>query len=180
MKLISSPAKAWEEISVEDGRQVFMAFVYPMIGLCGLSVFVGSLIEYGWSGPQSFQMAMTFCCSVAVAQFGGYFLAAYGINEMGVRYYGMTSQLLRVQQFAGYALVVPFVLQIITGLLPSLHVISWPLRFYLVYLVWEGAPVMVNIAERRRLSYTLWASALLLLCPVAIGFVFTKLTVLLN
>ena len=33
MKLISSPAKAWEEISMEeDRRKVFMAFVYPMIG----------------------------------------------------------------------------------------------------------------------------------------------------
>ena len=33
MKLISSPAKAWEEISMEeDRRKVYMTFVYPMIG----------------------------------------------------------------------------------------------------------------------------------------------------
>ena len=74
MKLISSPAKAWEEISMEeDRRKVFMAFVYPMIGLCGLSVFIGSLLTNGWGGPQSFQIAMTNCCAVAVALFGGYF-----------------------------------------------------------------------------------------------------------
>ena len=49
MKLISSPAKAWEEISMEeDRRKVYIAFVYPMIGLCGLSVFVGSLLTNGW------------------------------------------------------------------------------------------------------------------------------------
>ena len=84
MKLISSPAKAWEEISMEeDRRKVYMAFVYPMIGLCGLSVFIGSLLTNGWGGPQSFQIAMTNCCAVAVALFGGYFLAAYAINEMG-------------------------------------------------------------------------------------------------
>ena len=66
MKLISSPAKAWEEISMEeDRRKVFMAFVYPMIGLCGLSVFIGSLLTNGWGGPQSFQIAMTNCCAVA-------------------------------------------------------------------------------------------------------------------
>ena len=86
MKLISSPAKAWEEISMEeDRRKVYMAFVYPMIGLCGLSVFIGSLLTNGWGGPQSFQIAMTNCCVVAVALFGGYFLAAYAINEMGTR-----------------------------------------------------------------------------------------------
>ena len=57
MKLISSPAKAWEEISMEeDRRKVYIAFVYPMIGLCGLSVFVGSLLTNGWGGPQSFQI----------------------------------------------------------------------------------------------------------------------------
>ena len=48
MQLISSPARAWEEIRLEeDRRKVFTAFVYPMIGLCGLSVFIGSLVAKG-------------------------------------------------------------------------------------------------------------------------------------
>ena len=71
MQLISSPARAWEEISLEDRRKVFTAFVYPMIGLCGLSIFIGSLVAKGWGGPQSFQYAMTQCCAVAVSLFGG-------------------------------------------------------------------------------------------------------------
>ena len=115
MKLISSPAKAWEEISMEeDRRKVFMAFVYPMIGLCGLSVFIGSLLTNGWGGPQSFQIAMTNCCAVAVALFGGYFLAAYTINEMGIKMFGMHANMPLVQQFAGYALVVPFLCSMVT------------------------------------------------------------------
>ena len=37
MQMISSPARAWEEIRLEeDRRKVFTAFVYPMIGLCGI------------------------------------------------------------------------------------------------------------------------------------------------
>ena len=84
--LISSPARAWEEIHLEeDRRKVFVAFVYPMIGLCGLSVFIGSLLAKGWSGPESFQFAMTQCCAVAVSLFAGYFLAATLINELRVR-----------------------------------------------------------------------------------------------
>ena len=82
MSLISSPAKAWEEIRLEDRRAVLTVFVYPMIGLCGLSVFIGALWTNGWGGPQSFQLAMTQCCAVAVALFGGYFLAAYAINPV--------------------------------------------------------------------------------------------------
>ena len=169
MKLISSPAKAWEEISMEeDRRKVFTTFVYPMIGLCGLSVFIGSLLTNGWGGPQSFQIAMTNCCAVAVALFGGYFLAAYAINEMGIKMFGMHANMPLVQQFAGYALVVPFLLQIVTGL------------FCIVYVVWEGAPIMMKVEEKQRLKYTLLSSVLLILCPTVIQFVFNKLTAILN
>ena len=181
MKLISSPAKAWEEISMEeDRRKVFMAFVYPMIGLCGLSVFIGSLLTNGWGGPQSFQIAMTNCCAVAVALFGGYFLAAYAINEMGTRMFGMHSNMPLTQQFAGYALVVPFLLQIVTGLLPDFRIIAWLLQFYIVYVVWEGAPIMMKVEEKQRLKYTLLSSVLLILCPTVIQIVFSKLIAILN
>ena len=45
VSLISTPAKAWSEISIEtDGKKVLGEFVYPMIGLCGLSVFIGTFI----------------------------------------------------------------------------------------------------------------------------------------
>lgn len=118
--LISSPAKAWEEISLEDRRAVFSAFVYPMIGLCGISVFIGILIEGGGEGNIIFQRAMTACCAVFVALFGGYFLAAYGINQLGVKMFGLKNNLSLIQQFAGYAMVVTFLLDIITGILPGL------------------------------------------------------------
>ena len=85
--LISSPARAWEEISLEDRRKVFTTFVYPMIGLCGLSVFIGSLMKMGWDGPQSIQYAMTHCCAVAVSLCCGYFLAAYLIHGWRVSKY---------------------------------------------------------------------------------------------
>lgn len=181
LKLISSPAKAWEEISMEeDRRKVYMTFVYPMIGLCGLSVFIGSLLTNGWGGPQSFQIAMTNCCAVAVALFGGYFLAAYAINEMGVKMFGMSANVPLMQQFAGYALVVPFMLQIVTGLLPDFRIIAWLLQFYIVYVVWEGIPVMMNVDEKKRLKFTLLSSILLIICPIVIQIVFNKLTAVLN
>ena len=94
MKLISSPAKAWEEISMEeDRRKVYMAF---------------------------------------------------------------------------------------TGLLPDFRIIAWLLQFYIVYVVWEGAPIMMKVEEKQRLKYTLLSSVLLILCPTVIQFVFNKLTAILN
>ena len=181
MSLISSPAKAWEEISMEeDRRKVFVAFVYPMIGLCGLAVFIGSLLANGWGGPQSFQIAMTQCCAVAVALFGGYFLAAYAINQLRVQMFGMSDDISLTQQFAGYALVVTFLLKIITGLLPDFSIIGWLLQFYIVYVVWEGAPIVMQVEEKNRLRFTILSSLLLILCPAVIQFVFNKLTAILN
>lgn len=181
IRLISSPAKAWEEISVEkDRRKVYMAFVYPMIGLCGLSVFLGSLLTNGWGGPQSFQIAMTNCCAVAVSLFGGYFFASYLINEMGCRMFGLRSDLALSQQFAGYALVVPFLLQMVTGLMPDFKIIAWLLQFYIVYVIWEGTSVLMKVDERKRLQYTLFSAILLLVCPTSIHIIFNKLTAILN
>lgn len=178
--LISSPARAWEEISLEDKRKVFTSFVYPMIGLCGLSVFIGTLLTMGWGGPQSFQDAMTQCCAVAVSLFGGYFLAAYLINGLRVRMFAMDNDIPLTQQFAGYALVVPFLLQIIIGVLPDFYIIALLLQFYIVYVVWEGSAVLVKVAEKDRLRFTILSSILLIACPAVIQYLFNKLTVVLN
>ncbi|WP_321480836.1 Yip1 family protein [uncultured Bacteroides sp.] len=179
--LISSPAKAWEEISFhEDKRSVFTDFVYPMIGFCGLSVFVGSLLTNGWGGPLSFQIAMTRCCAVAVALFGGYFLAAYIINYLGIKFFGLPKDLLLVQQFVGYSMVVTFLINIVTGVLPDFTIIGWLAQFYLVYVVWEGVPVLIPVSHAKRLSFTLAASILLIFSPAVIMLIFNKLTAILN
>lgn len=181
LQLISSPARAWEEIRLEeDRRKVFIAFVYPMIGLCGLSVFIGSLITMGWGGPQSFQFAMTQCCAVAVSLFGGYFLAAYLINELRVRLLKMNSDVPLAQQFAGYALVVLFLLKIIIGILPDIRIIALLLQFYIVYVVWEGSVRVMQVEEKDRLRFTIFSSILLIVCPAVIEWIFNRLTVVLN
>ena len=181
MLLISSPARAWEEIRVEtDRRKVFTAFVYPLIGLCGLSVFFGSLWTMGWGGPQSFQYAMTQCCAVAVSLFGGYFLAAYLINELCVRMFSLPNNLPLAQQFAGYALVVLFLLKIVLGILPDFWIIAILLQFYTLYVVWEGSTVLMQVPEEYRLRFTVLASVLIIGCPEVIEWMFNKLTVALN
>lgn len=179
--LISSPARAWEEIRLEeDRRKVFVAFVYPMIGLCGLSVFIGSLLAKGWSGPESFQFAMTQCCAVAVSLFAGYFLAATLINELRVRLLKQETDVFLCRQFAGYALVVSFLLQIIIGVLPDFNIIAVLLQFYIVYVVWEGSVTLMQVTEKERLRFTLLSSILLLLCPALIQFVFNQLLIAFN
>jgi hypothetical protein len=179
--LISSPARAWEEIRLEeDRRTVFTSFVYPLLGLCALAVFLGALIQVGWSGATAFQYAMTHCCAVTVALFGGYFFAAYLLNELCVRWLGKESDLPLMQQFAGYAMVVIFLLGIVTGFFPSFRMLSFLLCFYTLYPVWEGAGVLLHIEEKQRLNFSVIATLALVVCPIVIQILFNSLTSALN
>ncbi|HJA84591.1 MAG TPA: YIP1 family protein [Candidatus Bacteroides avicola] len=181
IQLISSPARAWEEIRLqEDPRGVFTAFVYPMIGLCGLSVFIGVLLDNGWGGPQSFQLAMTECCSVAVALFGGYFLAAWLLNGFCIRFLHRPGNLPLMWQFTGYSLVILFLLRIILGILADFQIIAFLLQFYTLFVVWEGSRVLLQMTDKIRFRFTMVATVSLLACPMLIEWLFNELTVVLN
>ncbi len=179
MALLSSPAQAWEEISSEEGRRnVVVTFVYPMIALCGLSVFIGTFIG-NTAGVASFQLAMTRCCAVAVSLFGGYFLAAYVLNQVGKSMLGRDDEKEQCQQLVGYSLVVTFVLDIIGGLF-SVAILQWILQFYTVMVVYEGARTLMQVDEGKLTRYTLLASLAVMLSPVFIKVVFDQLSVNLN
>lgn len=180
MLLISSPAKAWEEINrEEDKRKVMGTFVYPMIGLCGFSFFLGAIFTNGM-GAQGFQIALTECCSVFVSLFGGYFLAAYIINKLGMSMFNMEDNNQLIQQFVGYSLVVTFLLDIIAGIIPDFFILRWILQFYVIYVVWEGARILLKVDEQKRMAYTVMASLAIIACPSILGFIFNKLYVILN
>lgn len=177
--LISSPAKAWAEINTEeDRRKVLGTFVYPMIGLCGLSVFIGTFIG-NTAGVSAFQIAMTRCCAIFVSLFGGYFLAAYAVNQLGKKLLNRGEQYELNQQFVGYAMVVTFVLDIISGLF-SISILHWILQFYTVFVVYEGARTLMRVEEAKLTRYTLIASVIVIVCPALIAAVFNELSVILN
>lgn len=173
--LISSPARAWEEIRLQEHRDVSMTFVYPMIGFAALFDVLGILFDKGISGPESYQIAMTECCAVVVSLFGGFFLSAYGINMLRVRMLKMNDNMGLSMRFVGYAMVVQFLLQMLTGILPDLGIISMLLQFYVVYIVWEGSESFLFIKEESRLKFTVATSVIILFCPALISYVFRRM-----
>ena len=177
--LISSPAKAWTEIECEENRkQVLSMFVYPLIGLCGLSVFVGTFIG-NTAGVSAFQIAMTRCCATFVSLFGGFFLAAYLSNLLGNKMLKRGEEVEQNRQFVGYSMVVIFALNIISGLF-SISILHWILQFYTVFVVYEGARAFMKVDEENLTRYALIVSALVLLCPTIISMLFNKLSLILN
>lgn len=180
MLLVSSPAKAWEEISLEaDRRKVLGAFVYPLIGFCGLSVFIGCFIGNTAEANDAFQVAMTKCCATFVSLFGGFFLSAYLTNLLGQKLWQRDNQFELCQQFVGYAMVVTFVLQIVSGLF-AIFILQWILQFYTVYVVYEGSRVLMKMKETETTKYSLVISVLIIVCPVIISMIFNELSLILN
>lgn len=177
--LISSPSKAWADIALEDDRKKVMSeFVYPMIGLCGLSVFIGTFIG-NTAGASAFQIAMTRCCAAFVSLFGGFFLAAYLTNLLGKRILGRKDELELNQQFVGYAMVVTFLLDAVSGLF-SISLLRWVLQFYTVFVAYEGARTLMDVDEKNLTRYSLMASVIIMVCPGLIEVVFDKLSLILN
>jgi len=179
--LISNPAKAWEEIRMRPNiREVSFEYVYPMIGFSALSVFIGAIWEHGWGSAEDYQYAMMMCAGVVVSLFGAYFLSAYLINMVRVKMLDQRDDMLLSLQFAGYSMTVIFLLQILTGILPNLGIISMMLQFYTIYLVWEGSEKLLDLADDKRTIFTVVASVILLVCPWLLRFVFDKLNIILN
>ena len=176
--LLTNPAKAWQEIDERrEGRMVLPLFVYPLIGLCGLSEFIGTFIGRDME-KELFQIALTRCCAVAVSLFGGFFLATYLLKRINRRWYGGVSEN-RIEEFVGYSMVVTLVLNIVGGLFP-IEVLLWIVQLYTIFIVFEGARRLMKTNDTKIVSYTIVATCLVLLSPAVIEYVFNKLSLILN
>ena len=173
--LISAPYKAWEEIlheKEEESTNVQGGYVYPMIALCGVADFLGTFFDKGVDNS-NLHLMLVGCCSIIVSLFGGFFLSVYLIEIYGRRFAGrLLDEREIVMRLVGYSMSILFVLGIFEGLFPSFLILKWIFQFYLVYLVWEGSKVLLQISEERLLSYTLVVSIIILLSPVLIGGLF--------
>ena len=163
--LLSAPGKAWDEIRERGGTHDILAgFVYPLIGLCGLAEFVGAFIGREFSSLM-FQVALTRCCAVAVALFGGFFLSAYVLNKLAIHWLKAGDIYRRMQVFVGYSMVVTFVLNIVSGLF-SIALLLWILQVYTVFVVFEGVRRWLLLSQVWQIPFTLVATLVILLCLI--------------
>lgn len=177
--ILSSPAKAWEQIASEDdAKSVLPAFVYPLIGLCGVCEFIGTFFGKEFI-PDVFQLALTHCCAVAVALFGGFFLSSYLIEKMLQKWFATTLSKDMITVFVAYSMTVKFVLDMLSSLL-SLKLLLVILQIYTLFVVFEGTRRFLKIREDKVTLFTLVATIIILLCPSIIELVFNKLSVTLR
>lgn len=155
---------------------VLPGFVYPMIGLCAMSVFLGAFIGRDFQ-PEVLNRALTSSCAVAVSLFIGFFLASYSLKLINERWFDCNKSEGEIQVFVGYSMVVTFVLEIISGLF-SILIIHWIFQIYTLFVVFEGARRMMKITESKLTMYSIIATLVILLSPVLIENIFKNLSML--
>ena len=172
LQLITTPAKGWMSVNEkEETIDSFHAnFLHPIFGLIGVSAFIGAL----WLSPEgSLQLALKATIVAVVSVFGGYFIAAYLLNEAAPRF-GLVQNPFVQKRFVGYASVVVYLLFLLMPLLSAIYIL-WLLVIYTFYLVYEGARVYYEIPENRRIGFSVLASGIVVLTPILIQSLFSLL-----
>ena len=171
--IISQPAKAWVELrqKEEKGDEFLARFVYPLVGLVTVAAFLGVLFT-----RKEFDVEMALKASVRtlVSAFGGFYLAAYLLNELWQGMFKRTKDMRLCQRFVGYASSLMFALNIVLVLFPEFFFLQI-FVLYTFYIVWEGAGPYMQVTEAERLKFVALATMVILLTPWCIGLLLSML-----
>lgn len=167
--IISQPGKAWEALSEkeEKGDEFLSRFIYPLIGLLTIVAFLGILFT-----RKEFDVELALKASVRtlLIYFGGFFLSTYLLNEVWSGLFKREKNNLLCQRFIGYSSSLMYALGAVLMLIPEFFFLQIFI-LYTFYIVWEGAPVYMQVEENERLKFSVISTALVILIPTVIGFV---------
>lgn len=171
--IISQPRRTWHLLAKrkENNEEFLASFIYPLIGLMTVVAFLGILFT---RKEFDVELALKSSIKTLVSSFGGFFLAAYILNELWQSWFNQKKDMQLWQQFVGYASSLMFALNIVLMLLPEFFFLRIFI-VYTIYIVWEGADEYLGLDEKVRLKFVLTATAIILLMPTVIEFILALL-----
>jgi len=174
--LLVNPRQAWSDILEEKPQQdVAMTFVFPLSCCCALAILLGRVVRDGFADGAflgAFADAVIACLGLIAA----YYIAAYFADQWRTRYLHLDADSRSASLLVGYSLAVVFALTLLVGLFPEWVLFKWVLQFYIVYVVWVGADIVMHIDEEQRMTFSLLTAGVILLVPFLIQFIFNKLS----
>ncbi|MDR0794532.1 MAG: YIP1 family protein [Tannerella sp.] len=165
-EIILRPGETWDEIQQKEEKpEAFLTqFIYPLMGIIALAAFLGVFFS---RKEFDFEVALKITLRTVISVTGGFFLAAFFLNEVWKGVFNQPKNISSCRLFVGYASALIFVLNIVTALLPEfflLHIFV----LYTVYIIWEGAAVYMKTGEDDRLKFTVISSLIVILTPLVI------------
>lgn len=163
---LTQPSKAWQQVAEGHGAEndVQSVFIYPFIGIIALSAFVNSVI---YAVDINMEVAIKNVIVQSSALFIGYFLAIFALDYIADRFFGVKRILKRMYKFVGYSLVVCLSTFFVSNLIIDFPFI-WLALIYTIYVAHEGAVVYLRVDESRQLSFSIVATMVILIFPIAL------------
>ncbi|MDR1436622.1 MAG: YIP1 family protein [Candidatus Symbiothrix sp.] len=168
-RLITEPRKTWERLAQKEEKRnedFYKNYLYPVFGIVALLSFVGILFSVGKFDIQ--QALKTVIKQIAV-YFGGFYLASFILSEWVILRFKQRKDLLLAERFVGYSSALVYVVAMIKSLFPSFFFLLLILLFS-SYIIWQGAIRYLEIQEESLVKFTITASMVILLSPVAIEY----------
>lgn len=164
------PAEAWRvlrEKRTEDSEKFLSGYVYPFIGLIAIAGFFGILFA---RKEFDVQIALKSAILSSLSSFGGFYLAAYLMNEAWHSLFKREKNMKLCQSFVGYSSALMFSLNIVLSLLPEFFFLRF-LVLYTVYIVWEGAIPYMEAGEAEQLKFVSYSTAIIVVTPYFLEFI---------
>ncbi|MBQ7690464.1 MAG: hypothetical protein IJT30_04625 [Muribaculaceae bacterium] len=167
--VIFSPKMGWEEVKrscIPTGR-LFVSTFLPLLIVLALTAFVPLAFDKTATVAGKLMDAIITFASFLVT----FYLTSYLLSSLYPEIANSQSAIDRLNDFIIYNLIYLIVLQIIKNLTPVDAAPIFFLMFYMPYIVYKGVDFL-GVRNNKQLRFTLLASLMMLLLPVAFIWVF--------
>jgi len=164
--LIVNPGKAWKKLSEEkepNNESFYKNYFHPVVGIIALLSFLEILFFQKFNFP----LALKTVIREIIIYFGGLFVAAYGLNLLSDKYFGLKFTSVTCERFVGYSSAAIYATTMVSTLFSSLFFVQI-LVVYTAYIVWQGAIFYLKVKDNYSTKYTIFASVIIIFSPLII------------
>ncbi len=165
LNLLLDPKKEWEIIAQEVNtvKSIFINFAFPIIAICSLLSFTGSLIHTGSLRISISQLAVSFL-SLYLA-----FFAAGKMIKLLAPNFILEIKYVTIYQLIIYSGSIFCLFHGLAKLFTSdslLNQISLVFELYFIRVLWLGLSPLLTISENKKPGFIITASLLILVLPL--------------
>jgi hypothetical protein len=160
---------------VRDDKKTYQTeYFYPLAGMAALTAFISAFFD----GDLTFKQQLSEGIQLFILSFGsillGLFLAAWVLDKLFVRLFGLLSDYKKAEILVVYTLTPVLVVSILTRLFSELWFLK-ALFLYVFVIAWEAATHFYAVHPKQQGYFTLYCGAVVLLAPQLIEFILVRL-----
>lgn len=175
-QVLRFPAPFWDSVAeVGDDKKTYQTeYFYPLAGMAALTAFISAFFD----GDLTFKQQLSEGIQLFILSFGsillGLFLAAWVLDKLFVRLFGLLSDYKKAEILVVYTLTPVLVVSILTRLFSELWFLK-ALFLYVFVIAWEAATHFYAVHPKQQGYFTLYCGAVVLLAPQLVEFILVRL-----